>query len=140
MEGKEQYRDKLTPDQWRVAFEAGTDAPFSHKLYNNKEAGIYKSVASGAVLFSSKDKFDSGTGWPSFSKPIDGGNVVENSDVSHGMVRTEVVCGSDGVHLGHVFNDGPKAAGGQRYCINGSSMTFTPASELSADEKTKYGF
>ena len=140
MENKEQYRSKLTPQQWKVAFEAGTDAPFSHPLNKNKEQGIYKSVASGAVLFSSKDKFDSGTGWPSFTKPIEGSSVVENKDISHGMVRVEVVSGTEGVHLGHVFDDGPKDKGGCRYCINGSSLTFTPVGDLTNEEKTKYGF
>lgn len=137
--GKEKYRGKLNDLQWKVAFEGGTEPPFSSKVYPIKEDGIYKSAASGAPLFSSKDKFDSGTGWPSFVKALDG-SVVENTDISHGMSRTEVLSRSDGVHLGHVFNDGPKERGGYRYCINGAVLDFVPATELSAEDKIKYGF
>ena len=106
---KEQYRAKLTPMQWKVAFESGTEPPFTGAYYDNKEEGIYYSVASGAPLFSSKDKFDSGTGWPSFTKPLQDAQVKEITDKSHGMTRTEVKSATDDVHLGHVFNDGPKA-------------------------------
>ena len=112
MEGKEQYRAKLNPEQWRVAFENGTEMPGSGEYVNNKKEGVYYSVAAEAPLFSSKDKFESGTGWPSFTKVIPGSNVKEITDVTHGMSRTEVRSGDDDIHLGHVFNDGPKNAGG----------------------------
>ena len=139
---REQYRSKLTNQQWRVCFEHGTDPPFSHELNANKAEGIYKSIASGAPLFSSKDKFDSGSGWPSFVKPLEGheDNVKETRDTSHGMVRVEVSCKTDGVHLGHVFDDGPRDRGGLRYCINGSSIEFVPKDKLTDEEKQKYGF
>ena len=140
--GKEQYRSKLTAQQWRVCFESATDRPFSHELNANKAEGIYKSICSGVPLFSSQDKFDSGSGWPSFVKPITGAesNVKETRDNTHGMVRVEVACGVDGVHLGHVFDDGPRDRGGLRYCINGSSMEFVPKDQLTDEEKTKFGF
>ena len=137
---KEQFRSKLTPMQFRVAFEHGTEPPFQNEFFDSKAEGIYKSVASGDVLFSSKDKFDSGTGWPSFTKPLSGANIKETTDSSFGMVRTEVSCSTDHVHLGHVFNDGPRDKGGLRYCINSASLTFVPKNELSAEEKEKYGF
>merc|ERR1712166_510589 len=114
MEGKEQYKAKLTNEQWRVAMENGTEQPGSGEYVNNKAEGIYLSVAAEKPLFSSKDKFDSGTGWPSFSKTVVGSNVNEITDLSHGMSRTEVRSGAndDDIHLGHVFNDGPPADGG----------------------------
>ena len=136
----EEYRDILTPMQFRVAFEHGTEPPFKNEYYMNKEEGIYKSVASGEALFSSKDKYDSGSGWPAFTKPLEGAPIKETKDTSHGMTRTEVSCAADFVHLGHVFDDGPKNAGGLRYCINSASLRFVPKSELTDQEKEKYGF
>lgn len=136
----EQYRSTLTPMQFRVAFEHGTEPPFNNDYYNSKAEGIYKSIASGVPLFSSKDKFDSGTGWPSFTKPIEGAPVKETTDGSHGMRRTEVSCSKDTVHLGHKFDDGPSDKGGCRYCINSASLLFVPKEELSAEDKAKFGF
>uniref|UniRef100_A0A7S3CTE5 Peptide-methionine (R)-S-oxide reductase n=1 Tax=Strombidium rassoulzadegani TaxID=1082188 RepID=A0A7S3CTE5_9SPIT len=137
---KEQYRSKLTDMQFKVAFEHGTEPPFHNDYYNSKKEGVYFSIASGAPLFSSKDKFDSGTGWPSFTKPLSGAPVKETVDKSHGMSRTEVSCSKDGVHLGHVFDDGPRAQGGLRYCINSASLKFVPKEELSAEQKEQFGF
>lgn len=123
-----------------MAFEHGTEPPFRNAYYDEKRDGIYKSIASGEVLFSSKDKFDSGTGWPSFTKPINGAPVKETTDSTLGMIRTEVSCSADAVHLGHKFDDGPKAQGGCRYCINSASLKFVPVDQMSAEEKQQYGF
>ena len=140
MDSKEHYRAKLTPQQWKVAFENGTEPPFQNEFYNNKQEGAYFSVASGAPLFSSKDKFDSGTGWPSFTRPVDGAKVTEIVDKTHGMTRTEVRSGTDDIHLGHVFDDGPSAKGGKRYCINSASLKFVKKDDLTDDEKKIFGF
>ena len=140
MEGKEQYRAKLTPTQWRVAMENGTEQPGSGEYVNNKEDGVYYSIAAGAPLFSSQDKFDSGTGLPSFSKVIVDSNVKEITDSTHGMQRTEVRSGDDDIHLGHVFNDWPSNKGGMRYCINSASLKFVPKDDLSKEDQIKYGF
>ena len=102
-----QYGPTLTPMQFDVAFDHGTEPPFQNKYHDEKREGIYKSIVLGEPLFSSKDKFDSGTGWPSFTKPIDGAPVKETQDYQFGMVRTEVSCITDCIHLGHVFDDGP---------------------------------
>ena len=115
----------MTPHQFEIAYEGGTERPFQNAFWDNKRKGVYASIASGAYLFSSKDKFDSGTGWPSFTKPLAGAPIEEIVDKSHGMVRTEVRCSKDGVHLGHVFRDGPDVrTGGRRYCINSASLKF----------------
>lgn len=108
---------ELTPEQFHVTQECGTEPPFRNEFWDNKQEGIYVDVVSGEPLFSSLDKFDSGTGWPSFSEPISNANVATRQDVSHGMIRTEAVCRRCGAHLGHVFDDGPTPAG-TRYCIN----------------------
>ena len=135
-----EHGDRLSDLQFNVAFEEGTERPFMNKYYDNDKEGIYLSVVSEVPLFSSKDKFDSGTGWPSFSKPIETEFVKETTDRAHGMVRTEVSCKTDTIHLGHIFGDGPQDKGGQRYCINSASLKFKPLSEMTADEKDKYGF
>ena len=126
----------LTPEQYRVTQEDGTERPFSNAFWDNKKPGLYVDVVSGEPLFASVVKFDSGTGWPSFTKPVEARNIVENRDMSHGMVRTEVRSANGDSHLGHLFPDGPRDAGGMRYCINSASLRFVPLADL---EKEGYG-
>lgn len=121
-----EWRDKLTPEQFHVLREGGTERAFTGKYDKNKAAGEYHCAGCGQVLFESDDKYDSGSGWPSFTAPAEDGAVEENRDVSHGMVRTEVVCSKCAGHLGHVFPDGPRDAGGLRYCINSAALDFEP--------------
>jgi peptide-methionine (R)-S-oxide reductase len=128
----------LTPEQYQVTQKDGTERPFANAYWDNKEPGLYVDVVSGEPLFASVDKFDSGSGWPSFTKPIDMGNIVENRDVSHGMVRTEVRSMHGDSHLGHVFPDGPEEAGGLRYCINSASLRFIPLDELENEGYAEY--
>ena len=123
----------LSPEQYRVTQEAGTERPFTGAFHDNHEPGLYVDVVSGEPLFASTDKFESGSGWPSFTRPVDTRFVVENRDVSHGMVRTEVRSKNGDSHLGHVFPDGPRAAGGLRYCINSASLRFVAADRLEAE-------
>ena len=123
---------KLTPEQYRVTQQCGTEPPGTGALLHNKEPGIYVDVVSGEPLFASTDKFDSGSGWPSFTKPIEPANVRELSDDSHGMARTEVRSASGDSHLGHVFNDGP-APTGLRYCINSASLRFVHRDDMEAE-------
>ena len=123
---------KLTPEQYKVTQEAATEAPFSGELCDNKDPGIYVDIVSGEPLFSSTDKFDSGSGWPSFTKPIDPANVIKHDDNSYGMRRTEVRSMNGDSHLGHLFDDGPVADGGMRYCINSAALRFIPVADLEA--------
>jgi peptide-methionine (R)-S-oxide reductase len=124
---------KLTPEQYRVTQENDTERPFTGELNDNKEPGIYVDVVSGEPLFASTDKFDSGSGWPSFTKPIVPANVNEVRDDSHGMVRTEVRSVHGDSHLGHVFPDGPQDEGGLRYCINSAALRFIPRDQMEAE-------
>lgn len=115
---------RLTPEQHRVTQADGTERPFANEYWDNKEPGLYVDVVSGEPLFASFDKFDSGTGWPSFTKPVEGANIVENVDRKHGMTRIEVRSKHGDSHLGHVFTDGPRDQGGLRYCMNSASLRF----------------
>lgn len=123
----DEYKEKLTPEQYRVLRKKGTELPFTGKLLNNKESGIYTCAACGHELFSSDTKFESGSGWPSFTDPANREHVKLKVDKSLGMVRTEVLCANCGSHLGHVFDDGPGKSG-QRYCINSVCLDFRPKS------------
>jgi peptide-methionine (R)-S-oxide reductase len=133
--GAAELKKQLNPEQYQITQEDGTEAPFHNPYWHNEKAGIYVDVVSGEPLFSSLDKFDSGTGWPSFTRPLDPANVVTHSDRSLGMVRTEVRSKHAGSHLGHIFDDGP-APTGKRYCINSAALRFIPVADL---EKNGYG-
>ncbi|MEO6215265.1 MAG: peptide-methionine (R)-S-oxide reductase MsrB [Sphingomonas sp.] len=122
----------LTPEQYRVTQQSGTERPGTGPLLNNKEPGIYVDIVSGEPLFASSDKFDSGCGWPSFTKPIEPANVGELTDTTYGMVRTEVRSAHGDSHLGHVFDDGPRDRGGLRYCINSASLRFVHRDDMVA--------
>lgn len=126
-----EWRALLTPEQYRVARQQGTEMPFRNKYWNNHEDGVYFSVCSDTPLFDSRDKFESGTGWPSFTKPIEKAFVGETTDSSFGMTRVEVHSNVDGAHLGHVFEDGPPPTG-LRYCMNSASLKFMPRAEYNA--------
>jgi methionine-R-sulfoxide reductase len=128
----------LTPEQYRVTQQDGTERPFQNEYWDNKEPGLYVDVVSGEPLFASVDKFDSGTGWPSFTKPLEPANVVENVDRSHAMICTEVRSTHGDSHLGHVFPDGPPEGGGLRYCINSASLRFIPLDELESEGYSDY--
>jgi peptide-methionine (R)-S-oxide reductase len=124
---------KLSPEQYRVTQKSGTERPGTGKYLDNKEPGIYVDIVSGEPLFASSDKYDSGCGWPSFTKPIVPANVNELRDNSHGMVRTEVRSVHGDSHLGHVFTDGPSDRGGLRYCINSASLRFIHRDDMEAE-------
>jgi peptide-methionine (R)-S-oxide reductase len=123
---------RLTPEQYRVTQEGATERPGTGALLNEKRPGIYVDIVSGEPLFASSAKFESGCGWPSFTKPIEPANVKELKDGSHGMIRTEVRSANGDSHLGHVFNDGPRDRGGLRYCINSASLRFVPREQMQA--------
>jgi peptide-methionine (R)-S-oxide reductase len=123
---------QLTPEQYAVTQESATERAFTGEFWNNHDDGIYVDIVSGEPLFSSTDKFDSGSGWPSFTRPIDPANVIKHDDNSYGMRRTEVRSTNGDSHLGHLFDDGPIADGGLRYCINSAALRFIPVGELEA--------
>jgi peptide methionine sulfoxide reductase msrA/msrB len=134
----EELRYRLTPMQYEVTQNNGTEPPFKNEFWNHTEEGIYVDIVSGEPLFSSLDKYDAGCGWPSFTKPIDKDIIKEEMDVSHRMVRTEVRSKQADSHLGHVFEDGPSDKGGLRYCINSAALRFIPASELDNEGYGEY--
>ncbi|MFI5783611.1 peptide-methionine (R)-S-oxide reductase MsrB [Nocardia sp. NPDC051570] len=123
----------LSPEQYHVTQKNGTERAFTGEYWDNHEPGIYVDVVSGEPLFASVDKFDSGSGWPSFTKPIDAENVIEKRDFSHLMIRTEVRSSHGDSHLGHLFTDGPADAGGLRYCINSAALRFIHLDDLEAE-------
>ncbi|WP_082234052.1 peptide-methionine (R)-S-oxide reductase MsrB [Halobacillus massiliensis] len=132
-----ELREKLSPIQYQVTQENGTERPYQNEYYDHEEEGIYVDIVSKEPLFSSKDKYDAGCGWPSFTKPIEKQQVNENTDMTHGMIRTEVRSDKGDSHLGHVFDDGPRDKGGLRYCINSAALEFIPKGEM---EEKGYGY
>ncbi len=133
---EKELKKNLTDIQYRVTQQNGTEPPFQNEYWNNKEKGIYVDIVTKEPLFVSSDKYESGCGWPSFTKPIDKDSIVYKRDKTHGMERTEVRSRDGDSHLGHVFNDGPVEKGGLRYCINSASLKFIPLSEM---DKEGYG-
>jgi methionine-R-sulfoxide reductase len=134
----DELKKKLTPEQYHVTQQCGTEPAFRNAYWNEHRPGIYVDVVSGEPLFTSLDKFDSGSGWPSFTKPVDKSNVIEKSDRTFGMERTEVQSSKGGSHLGHVFDDGPVDKGGMRYCINSASLRFIPVEKLKEEGYGQY--
>jgi peptide methionine sulfoxide reductase msrA/msrB len=131
-----ELRQRLTPLQYSVTRENATERPYTNEYWKEQREGIYVDIISGKPLFSSKDKFDTECGWPAFAKPIEAGEIKELADKTHGMERVEVRSKTGDAHLGHVFNDGPKALGGLRYCINSASLRFVPKEQMA---KAGYG-
>ena len=129
---------RLTPEEYQVTQQNGTEAPFENAFWDHDEPGLYVDIVSGEPLFSSLDKFDSSCGWPSFTKPVEPEHVDEKVDSSYGMRRTEVRSVHGDSHLGHVFDDGPREAGGLRYCINSASLRFIPLDELESEGYGQY--
>lgn len=129
-----QWREQLSPEQYQVTREAGTERAFTGRYWKTKTPGTYRCVCCGATLFSSDHKYDSGSGWPSFTQPEDGATVATKTDASHGMVRTEVLCGRCDAHLGHAFEDGPGPSG-VRFCINSASLELDESASLELDER-----
>ena len=135
---EDELKKKLTPEQFDVTQHEGTERPFSNQYWDNHEEGIYVDVVSGEALFSSKDKFDSGTGWPSFYRPIEPANVITKTDKTLFMSRTEVRSKHGDSHLGHVFDDAPREQGGLRYCMNSASLRFVPKDKLATEGYGQY--
>ncbi len=131
-----ELKEKLTEIQYKVTQQNGTEPPFKNEYWSNKEKGIYVDIVTGEPLFVSSDKYESGCGWPSFTRPIDKESIIYKRDTTHGMERTEVRSRKGDSHLGHIFNDGPVENGGMRYCINSASLKFIPLSEM---DKEGYG-
>ncbi len=132
----QELKERLSPIQYRVTQENGTEKPFDNEYWDNKQEGIYVDIITGEPLFTSLDKYDSGCGWPSFTKPLDRKSIKEKADFSHNMHRIEVRSELGDAHLGHVFNDGPREKGGLRYCINSAAIRFIPLTKL---EEEGYG-
>ncbi|MBC1488400.1 peptide-methionine (R)-S-oxide reductase MsrB [Listeria sp. FSL L7-1485] len=135
---KSERLKQLTKLQYNVTQKASTEHPFKNEFYDNQAEGIYVDIVSGKPLFSSKDQYDAGCGWPSFTKPIDDKEIIENKDRTHGMVRTEVKSVEADSHLGHVFPDGPIDKGGLRYCINSAALRFIPTNKLEEEGYKEY--
>jgi len=133
-----ELKKRLTPIQYHVTQENGTELPFQNAYWDNEEEGIYVDIISGKVLFSSKDQYDAGCGWPSFTKPVDRYELEEKVDTTHGMIRTEIRSKEADSHLGHVFNDGPPEQGGLRYCMNSAAMRFIPKEDMKKEGYSDY--